>query len=169
MTADTHHFLLSPSVRLIPTSSLQWPAAIFSTKCFLSVMTKDKRGLNIRSISMDFRFKSPGEHWALWKDSERATKGTTSKHQRKKKNQSRMIYGPKVMSFFQDTHKTTCVKANIGICHCSIISVCKLWHKVKISFLPPLLPLNTQSDFVHHSTISFFNLEEFFTFGLLLI
>lgn len=85
VAADTHHFLLSSSVRLIRTSSLRWPAAIFSTECFLLVMTEDKRGLNIRSISMDFRFESPGERWALWKDSERATKGKTSKHQRKKK------------------------------------------------------------------------------------
>lgn len=106
------------------------------------------RGLNIRSISMDFRFESPGECWALWKDSERATKDKTSKHQRKKKkNQFLMINGPKVTVylFFQDTHKTTSVNTNIVIRFCGVISVCKLWHKVKISFPPPYCTLNTRS------------------------
>lgn len=79
MAADTYYFLLSPSACLICTSSLRWPAAIFSAECFLLVMAEDKRRLKIRSISMDFRFESPGECWALWKDSERATKGKTPK------------------------------------------------------------------------------------------
>lgn len=111
MAADTYYFLLSPSACLICTSSLRWPAAIFSAECFLSVMAEDKRGLKIRSISMDFRFESPGECWALWKDSERATKGKTPKE---KKNQFLMIYGPNVL-FFQDTHTITSVKTNIVI------------------------------------------------------
>lgn len=41
------------------------PQLYFEPECFLLVVAADKRGLNIRSISMDFRFESPGERWAL--------------------------------------------------------------------------------------------------------
>lgn len=159
MAADTYYFLLSPSVCLICTSSLRWPAAIFSAECFLSVMAEDKRGLKIRSISMDFRFESPGECWALWKDSERATKGKTPK---KKKSQFLMIFGPKVL-FFR-THKQSLLsKQTLSYVFCGVIYVCKLWHKVKVSFsFLTYCTLNTQS---HHWTrnwttpqIPFFNL-----------
>lgn len=51
----------------------------------LSVMAEDKRGLNIRSISMDFERILRGPPKAKLQNT-------------KKKNQSLMIYGPKVMS-----------------------------------------------------------------------
>lgn len=64
------------------------------------------RGLNIRSISMDFRFESPGECWALWKNSTRATKGKTSKHRGEGKKSIPYDLWFKGYAFFsQDTSK----------------------------------------------------------------
>lgn len=175
MAADTHYFLLSPSVRLICTSSLRWPPAIFLTECFLSVMTEDKRGLNIRSISMDFRFESPGERWALWKDSERATKGKTSKHQRKKKINSIWFMVQRLCLFSGYTYNHFCQHK-----HCNMFLWCHLCLQVMTqtqNFIsrppPPLMRSKYSISFLcmklDHSTISFFNFEYFFTFGLLLI
>lgn len=110
VAADTNYAFL-PSVCC--ESSLQWPAAIFWTQCFLLVVAEDKRGLNIRSISMDFRFESPGECWALWKNSARATKGKTSKHQGEEKKSIPYDLWFKGYAFFsQDTYKKTLLYCN---------------------------------------------------------
>lgn len=85
----------------------------------LSVMAEDKRGLNIRSISMDFERILRGPPKAKLQNT-------------KKKKISPLWFMVQRLCLFQDTHKTTSVNTNIVIRICNVISVCILWHEVKI-------------------------------------